>query len=433
MLKRISEHDVNTYLNRYGYRSQFYRVEASRKFRCAVVIPVYNESRYLPRLLDSIASLDKIRSSDTALIFVVNNPDTAPPEILHDNRQSFSLLSGYRCDSEVFIIDAFLQGRAPEGKNAGVGLARKIGLDAALSLLDYENKKQPFLVCLDGDCTVNRGYLTALHDHYDSGIHDAGVCSYSHIVTGDEENLEAILAYEFYLRYYSLGLWYAGSPLCYHSIGSTMTFTPELYIKCEGMNKRKAGEDFYFLEKAAKHTRIPVVYDAVVYPSSRESERVPFGTGRRIIRHNRNEINSNMLYDFTTFEIIKKWQNVTQNFTLSDDPESVFQSALSIHTGLYEFLNQNGFFEVINKIRKNSKTDLQLKKQVSGWMDSFRMLKLIHYIRDHHLPEKPVSGGLQRLCNAIKIEYHAEPGTEAATEKRLELLRLLQGVKINQI
>ena len=31
-----------------------------------------------------------------------------------------------------------------------------------------------------------------------------------------------------------------------------MLCTPDAYVKVEGMNKRKAAEDFYFLEKLAK-------------------------------------------------------------------------------------------------------------------------------------------------------------------------------------
>lgn len=209
-----------------------------------------------------------------------------------------------------------------------------------------------------------------------------------------------------------------------------MTFTPGLYIKCEGMNRRKAGEDFYFLEKAAKHTHIPVVHDALVYPSSRESERVPFGTGRRIIRHNRHEINPDRIYDFTTFEIIRKWYDAARDFSMRTTSEDLSITALSIHAGLSEFFKQSGFFDVFDKIKQNSRTDAQLRKQISGWIDSFRILKLIHYLRDHHLPEKPLYGELQQLCTAMGISNPAGYDPHAPLTLKLELLRNLQNFRI---
>ncbi len=421
---------INLYLNKYEYRPGTYSINNTDKYRCAVVVPVYNESKYLPALLNSLTELSSGSVSRAAFIFVVNNPCTDKDTVKADNLKSNDLLKEYKSKLPLYIIDAFSAGLAPDDKNAGVGLARKIGLDAALRILDCSPGSKPFLVCLDSDCTVNGNYLNSLYTHYDNPENEAGVCSYSHIVHGNEDNFEAILAYEFYLRYYSLGLRYAGSPLCYHSIGSTMTFTPGLYVKCEGMNKRKAGEDFYFLEKAAKHTHIPVIHDALVYPSSRESERVPFGTGRRIIRHNRSEINPDQIYDFTTFEIIRKWYDTEPDFSMAFTPSDVMNISFSIHQGLAEFLEESGFFDAYKKIRANSKTDFQLRKQISGWMDSFRILKLIHYLRDHHLPEKPVYCELQRLCTAMGIVNRVGTNPDASLTLKLELLRNLQAFRI---
>ncbi len=45
------------------------------------------------------------------------------------------------------------------------------------------------------------------------------------------------------------------------------------------MNRRKAGEDFYFLHKIIPLGEFREVNTTCVIPSSRESDRVPFGTG----------------------------------------------------------------------------------------------------------------------------------------------------------
>ena len=60
---------------------------------------------------------------------------------------------------------------------------------------------------------------------------------------------EAIAAYELHLRYYVQALRYAAFPYAHHTIGSSMAVRADAYAKQGGMNKRQAGEDFYFLHK----------------------------------------------------------------------------------------------------------------------------------------------------------------------------------------
>ena len=47
------------------------------------------------------------------------------------------------------------------------------------------------------------------------------------------------------------------------------------------MKAKNGGEDFYFLQDALKIGKI-IALNSTVYPSSRASERVPFGTGPKI-------------------------------------------------------------------------------------------------------------------------------------------------------
>ncbi len=81
------------------------------------------------------------------------------------------------------------------------------------------------------------------------------------------------------------------------------------YIKTEGMNKRKAAEDFYFLEKLAKNFPITKIESATVYPSGRSSWRVPFGTGQRVTRFLAKGQNEYLLYSTESFRILKLWLN----------------------------------------------------------------------------------------------------------------------------
>jgi len=68
------------------------------------------------------------------------------------------------------------------------------------------------------------------------------------------------------------------------------------YIKAEGMNKKKAAEDFYFLERYQRIQKYLILTETTVYPSGRKSWRVPFGTGQRITRFHAGTHEEYLLY-----------------------------------------------------------------------------------------------------------------------------------------
>ncbi|MCK7516438.1 MAG: hypothetical protein MZV64_01280 [Ignavibacteriales bacterium] len=45
-----------------------------------------------------------------------------------------------------------------DDKNGGVGLARKIGMDLALSKFDYLSINKNIILCTDADCIVDSDY-----------------------------------------------------------------------------------------------------------------------------------------------------------------------------------------------------------------------------------------------------------------------------------
>src|SRR4029434_9989987 len=96
------------------------------------------------------------------------------------------------------------------------------------------------------------------------------------------EIYKAIAAYELHLRYYLQALRTAGFPHGYHTIGSSMAVRARTYMEQGGMNRRQAGEDFYFLHKLIPLGGFTELNSTTVYPLPRPSNRVPFGTGRAV-------------------------------------------------------------------------------------------------------------------------------------------------------
>jgi len=145
------------------------------------------------------------------------------------------------------------------------------------------------------------------------------------------------VCYEIFLRYWVLGLQYAQSPWAFHSIGSTMVTTTEAYVGVRGMNRRSSGEDFYFLQKLAKYSGIHSIRETRVFPSARLSDRVPFGTGKRIRRFLSGDPQREyLLYDPRIFGIIRRWLEEVRRDVFVDE-ERLLNVARDIHPQLRIF------------------------------------------------------------------------------------------------
>jgi hypothetical protein len=152
------------------------------------------------------------------------------------------------------------------------------------------------------------------------------------------------------------------------------------------MNKRKAAEDFYFLEKLAKNYPINKIDSATVYPSKRSSWRVPFGTGQRVTRFLSGTQNEYLLFDPAMFVVLKDWLEVYNSDTISNSRD-VLNQTTEIHIELYNYLLHNNYTKQWEKILSNTKSRRQLTHQKKIWFDGFKTLKLIHHLRDTAFPE----------------------------------------------
>ena len=184
-------------------------------------------------------------------------------------------------------------------KHAGVGLARKTLMDSASQ--EYLSKNQNgLIVALDADTTVDENYLQSIKNYFTNTKLKAASIFYEHPLISPE-----IIDYEFHLRYYNSMQHHAGFPFAIHTVGSAMVCTAESYKKKGGMNKRKAGEDFYIMQKFIKDQDCGNIISTTVIPSPRSSDRVPFGTGRAILKYNDTEYHPTT-YNPVTFELLKE-------------------------------------------------------------------------------------------------------------------------------
>ena len=109
--------------------------------------------------------------------------------------------------------------------------------------------ESPWVRSTDADVWVPPDYWTRT---LPSGDGSALWMAYEHVGEGGESQESAMMEYEIYLHYHSLGLQSAGSPYPFPCIGSTLWIHVEKYAAVRGFPKKEAGEDFYLLNKLAK-------------------------------------------------------------------------------------------------------------------------------------------------------------------------------------
>lgn len=432
------------YLVKYSYNTWSIESNLCYKIENAVIVPVICEYENVRALLSSLLRNHSKYLSNTIIIFVVSGFIDSNKEVKFDNEKTLCFLReiiSHKNSSDSLIteiknsqiniglIDVCSPGLEMPFKIGGVGLARKVGMDIALKIFDYDSAKQKILICLDADCIVEQNYLMSIIEAFNTRNLSAAYVNFQHRVEEIPNNSNAIICYEIFLHYYVLGLKYANSPFAFHTVGSMMVCNYESYIKVEGMNKRKAAEDFYFMEKLAKNYRIEKINSTTVYPSSRVSWRVPFGTGQRVGRFLLQKQNEYLLYDPICFDILKQWLEI---FSASEayTSDKYIQLATKINPELSNFLLKQNFVNDWNKILDNSTTSKQISKQKQKWFDGFRTLKLIHHLRDTAFPQINMFEALNGMFERIGVKndffwYEKNVPNFDVQRRYLELLREL--------
>jgi hypothetical protein len=418
---------IRKYRDRYAVGSPWRILPGEDPFiDTAVVIPALAESKRLFRSIASVAVNLPSVLSHAVVICVVNNNEgeQADRSVVDDNQKTLRVLrrleEGAMPEQDdrpegtspelmkilesplrLKVVDASSPGRGMPPKTGGVGLARKIGMDNALSLFDYDTEGPRLLLSLDADTLVASTYLDAVRRYFSTRRAHAAVVDFTHRRTTDAGEQAAIVCYEIFLRYYVLGLMVARSPYAYHSIGSTMACTAEAYAAVRGMNRRQAGEDFYFLNKLAKLGDMGTVRGTTVYPDPRKSRRVPFGTGRRVARFIAGGHDEYRLYDPEVFLVLRDWLSLLASWDHRDgrSPVSV---AGNIHPSLERCLRELRFDEAWHRLKGNSTGTAVLQRHLRGWFDGFRTLKLINRLSQTFLPPVEMFGAVQRMASLLE-------------------------------
>jgi len=387
-----------------------------RRYKNVIAIPVFAELNHLPRTLKSLSENHPAILDDTMIITVVNNPpaDSAGPAKLRENSETLGAMrnSQFPCQDrlQLFWVDASSSGHEINPRE-GVGAARKIGMDLALEFLDFSGAS-PLVISLDADTIVGRNYLEAINEYFiaNPGIAGATI-SFAHQPGRTPEEDAAITCYELFMRYYAEGLRISQSPYAYHVLGSAMAFRAEEYVRAGGMRKRNGGEDFYFMQALRKIGEVGEIGGTTVFPSSRPSDRVPFGTGPRIsqILDGGKELR---FYNPAIFLILKNLFSMVG----ACDTSLQLLDADKLDPVFKEYLIGNNFFHEWEKILRNTpKEKEKIQWAFHTWFDAFRTLKFVHSCEGRY-PEVGLMEAYSRLFSMAGSPF---PETAKSSEKAL--------------
>ena len=369
-------------------------VSPPRTFRQVAVVPAMGEDALLRVAVDSILTAG---GSDVGLIVVLNARASDAPVVHQANATARRWLTSFD-PRQVIVIDRAVSGAwLPEKQ--GVGLARKIGNDVALAWRAGGAIEHPIILQTDADARVPNDWFerAAIHRKQSERV-VALTFPFRHDPVPPVSN-ETIALYEIWLRWHRLALAWAGSPYAFQAIGSTLAIDAEALVLVRGIPRTMAGEDFYLLDKLAKTGTIHAAPGAPIHLAARESDRVPFGTGRAMVDMNRRGESASeyRLPDPRGYRALRAWLEALEGAV--DPAPGWVGPAADVTTRLLDggllardvlhILERMGATEFVADAARMNISPAVRRRRLHTWFDAFRTLRFLHALRDTLWPHQP--------------------------------------------
>lgn len=346
-----------------------------------IVIPCFNE----PNLLETLNSLCNCEKPDATILvaIIVNSGIQSDKSAIIQNRKTFAEVNSFAntINNRRLSFHSFLFEKLPK-KHAGVGLARKIGMDIAVKHFIENNNHNGVIVSLDADCLLSENFLVSIYSAYKKN--EKLNCTIHNILhRAENNNIEiekAVRQYEAYLSYFRGSLENIGFPYYYQTIGSAFAVSADAYVRVGGMGRQQGGEDFYFLQKIFALENTKELHDTYVYPLARFSDRVPFGTGpalQKIIDEPEQVLK---VYSRQSFTVLKQFFDLIDEM-YKKSTEEIIVLISSLNKTLQNFLNDTHFIESIVDCNENSASLKTFKKR---FFHNFNAFKIIKYLNSVH-------------------------------------------------
>ncbi len=395
--------DYSKYLKRHLPFTD-YDVSQISKSRFIVVIPVYLEDK----LMETIQSLqDSIAIEEgVAVLLVFNASEKSDSRVLEKQCKTISDIKSMlnaniaKWNIHFHIIETL----SLPAKHFGAGLARKIGMDTAIRSFYHHEIEDGVIISLDADSIVDKNYFNSLQDFFNQKENDACSIYFEHPLDEDQQGFEisnAIAKYELHLRYYVETLSYIGLPYAFHTVGSCLACTADAYVRVGGMNRRQGGEEFYFIQKLIQFGNYKNLNTSRVIPSSRISNRVPFGTGPSV-KKILEEDGEYFTYNLQAFLDLKELIDRKENYYLisADDFQ---KEVLNLPGRVRSFLLNSDFFQEVTALSNNCSSKAVFLRRFFEIFNAFKVVKYVNYIHEHFISRVPVFDAAIELLERLEV------------------------------
>ena len=401
---------ASTYLEERALFPEIIKEAPDKQTGIIVVVPAYNEPG-ISKLLDSLALCSKPECK-VEVIMVVNAPADAAKESIENNKITIKNIESWKKENSncFFRLFAFIAGQ-PSVSGWGVGLARKTGMDEAVRRFNRIDNPGGIILNLDADCLVEQNYFVSVSDEL-MKKKDRAACSiyFEHPLSGSDfpENIYKYIAlYELHLRYYFQGLAFSGFPYVFHTVGSAIAVKALPYVKAGGMNRRQAGEDFYFIQKLVPAGGYFNLNSTTVFPSPRPSSRVPFGTGASIGKLTEENRPTLLTYNMLAFKELRSFFGMAENI-YHCNPEELYEYYKSFPQGLKSFIDEKEWTEKMVEIKNNTSGLPSFKKRFFGWFNMFRIVKYLNSVHIEFFEKQPVDVSASELLENAGIIFKSK-------------------------
>jgi len=396
----------------------------AENLRYIVVIPVFCE----PDLHKSLDSLWNCKRPEgyAEVIMVLNAPENADAFIRETNnitlQKTQQWISNHVDPSLRFFI---IEEQELPIKDAGAGMSRKIGMDEAIWRFNIIDRPSGYMLSLDADSLCDPDYFTAIEETVNHNPEINGFDIYfEHPVSGSEFNekiYQGITEYELHLRYVNQMMRFSGFPYAHHTVGSCFGVRADVYAAQGGMNKRKGGEDFYFLHKIIPLGHFTDINSTRVVPSPRESFRVPFGTGPAITKYlaSGSEL---LTYNVESFLALQKLFTIIP-LLFKADSDHIQTLIRALPASLIQFLESHNFKGNLQGVNDNSSSVDSFMKRFFRWFDAFRIVKFLNYSSAAYYPKIPVTIAAKQF---LEIKGYGTDNQLSGAKELLVMLRQIE-------
>lgn len=376
-----------------------------------LVLPCFDET------FDCLTRLKQHPENNILAIVVINQPSNTNTSETNQHFYNQAITSGkiiwnenhltlidWKNQNYCLLVDRFTNDQTPERQipeKQGVGLARKIGCDIAVHLINKAVIGSQFIHTSDADAHLPT-------DYFQQALPDSSVSAYVYSYAHQCDNSDigrATALYEQSLGYYEAGLSWAGSPYAFGTIGSCIAVSALHYCQARGFPKRSGGEDFYLLNKLAKLGTVAPAAGQPISIEARLSQRVPFGTGPAVEKI-MALANPEEVMDYNPQCFIALRETIASFKQLADCKQ---QSEINEWFSLLPIKNRSVLTSInVNDLLIHLSTQVgnanaqQRLQHIHSWFDAFKTLKFLHALQAQRFPKIKLTEALKEF-NKIKI------------------------------